>query len=251
MEPCSSVVITIIFSILEILSLNLHMIIKTNIEVMKFRALMTLLMAFISLIFIYLFGADHLFHMFHNLRESIVCIVATILCFLGPLVQKFFESVSVANAVREFFKELKSFYQFRAIVIAPLTEEMIYRSFTCSLWELSGISRKKIIFLSPVTFGVCHFSNFFFLSSKSIVKKLLICGFQCCYTIVFGWWEAFVWLNTHCFVAVVLIHSFCNSMGFPDFGGALSWKDPKQKCVILVSYVVGLALFVLFVAKFV
>jgi hypothetical protein len=60
---------------------------------------------------------------------------------------------------------------------------------------------------------------------------------------VFGWWVAFIWCGSHDFLCVFVIHSFCNAMGFPDFGAALNWRRPGERRLIWAAYVCGLLAF--------
>lgn len=50
----------------------------------------------------------------------------------------------------------------RNYAIAPLTEEVVFRACVLAVWHMSGMGRKKMIFVAPLTFGLgaspCHFS---------------------------------------------------------------------------------------------
>jgi prenyl protein peptidase len=68
---------------------------------------------------------------------------------------------------------------------------------------------------------------------------LIISFFQFFYTSIFGIYSAYLFVRTGHFVAPFLVHSFCNSMGFPDFTEVIAQKWPKR-CVLLCIYVLGL-----------
>lgn len=42
--------------------------------------------------------------------------------------------------------------------------------------------------------------------------------FQCMHTMVFGWYATFLFLRTGTLAAPVACHTFCNWLGFPNFG---------------------------------
>jgi hypothetical protein len=46
-----------------------------------------------------------------------------------------------------------------------------------------------------------------------------------------------------CLFCVLVIHSFCNAMSFPDFGAALKWRRPGKRRLIWAAYVCGLLAF--------
>ena len=62
------------------------------------------------------------------------------------------------------------------------------------------------------------------------------------YTTVFGFYSAFLFLRTGHLAAPVVVHCFCNSMGFPDFAEVVH-KPPKERTLLLALYVCGLGLF--------
>lgn len=44
------------------------------------------------------------------------------------------------------------------------------------------------------------------------------------YTTLFGWVSAFLYVRTGFVVAAILCHAFCNFMGVPQFGDALTGR---------------------------
>lgn len=255
MNALNAVLITFIYSLLVIVALYLHSYICPNMRVDLYRPLSISIMAIISYFLIYYFGVENLFHWFNSPYLSKCTILSTIILFLGPILQNIFTFFNYdykyryKNSMNLFFNYLKraylSFDTFKALIIGPLTEEMIYRSFACSLWESAGISYLKTIFLLPFLFGVSHLNKVFLTKSISTVKPkdfvpyLGMLGF----TTLFGWWATFVWLRTHSFFTCAFIHCFCNYMQFPDFGEALEWPNPVQKIFLYLGYLIGLIYF--------
>ncbi|XP_069750111.1 CAAX prenyl protease 2 isoform X2 [Narcine bancroftii] len=154
-------------------------------------------------------------------------LLLTMVLFFGPLIQL------LTDYSREFIDGLKMFRDpriwgncladmrwMRNQVVAPLTEELVFRA--CMLPMLvpcTGLSRA--IVTCPLFFGVV---------------------FQFSYTAVFGAYTAFIFIRTGHLIGPVLCHSFCNYMGFPAIGAAL---EHPQKLVILFFYVLGVILFLL------
>jgi len=48
--------------------------------------------------------------------------------------------------------------------------------------------------------------------------------FQSAYTTVFGWYATWLFLRTQSLASPVLVHAFCNWMGFPNFAAMVSGR---------------------------
>ncbi|QIX02050.1 hypothetical protein AMS68_007567 [Peltaster fructicola] len=162
---------------------------------------------------------------------SVLGLVAVL--FIGPL----FEALVADGGWRELgFYSLKesvwdSWIGYRNLVIAPLSEEVVFRALTIPLYLIARVDATKIVFVSPLIFGLAHVHHLVdFLKShtlpgqktpsamiwfQGIVRSL----FQFTYTSLFGFFEAFVFLRTGSLLATILAHSFCNCMGFPRVWG--------------------------------
>lgn len=88
---------------------------------------------------------------------------------------------------------------------------------------LARFSPAKLVFLTPLYFGIAHIHHFYEFKIKHpntpLLRALLRPLFQFAYTSIFGWFAAFVFLRTASIVAIVVVHMFCNSMGFPRLWG--------------------------------
>ena len=131
------------------------------------------------------------------------------------------------------FKEavFDSWIGYRNLVIAPVSEEIVFRSLTIPLFLLARMSPTRIVFLTPLVFGLAHVHHLVeFLQSRTpegrrfpslpiwingIVRSL----FQFTYTSLFGFFAAFVFLRTGNIWAVIIAHGFCNRMGVPRLWG--------------------------------
>lgn len=88
---------------------------------------------------------------------------------------------------------------------------------------LAHFSGKKIIFLTPLYFGIAHVHHLYeFRLTHPKTPMLLVVArslFQFTYTSLFGFFAAFVFLRTGNVLSLILAHSFCNWMGLPRFWG--------------------------------
>jgi len=107
----------------------------------------------------------------------------------------------------------------------PITEELIWRSLIIPLHLLAKISPTKIVFVTPLYFGIAHVHHYyeFRLTHPHTppLPALLRSLFQFTYTSLFGFFAAFVFLRTGNVYGVILAHSFCNWMGLPRFWGRI------------------------------
>ncbi|XP_063059795.1 CAAX prenyl protease 2 isoform X2 [Engraulis encrasicolus] len=183
---------------------------------------------------------------------GIMPLFLTMMLFLGPLVQLAVDSPKgVLLEIR--FKFNRDYLRqcvgdlkwMRNHVVAPLTEELVFRA--CMLPVLVPCNGPTAaIFTCPLFFGVAHFhhiSERIGAGEDTLFDILATAVFQFAYTYVFGVYSAFLFIRTGHLLAPVLCHSFCNSVGFPEFGRALAHP---QRAVLLLSYLLGVALFLLF-----
>lgn len=115
---------------------------------------------------------------------------------------------------------------------APITEEVAFRSIIVTLHLLAGISPTRIVFVSPLYFGIAHVHHFYeFKLTNPYVPlgpALFRTIFQFTYTTVFGWYAAFLYLRTGSIFAVFLAHSFCNCCGLPRLWGRVQVEMMPQ-----------------------
>lgn len=167
---------------------------------------------------------------------------------------------------------------FAQFVQAPICEEYVFRSAILSLLVLGQFSFVFCCFASPFIFGIGmsmlidsyaqsmqyhHLSHFLILSltlspsahlhhlinlvrsrGLSISQGSMVVGFQLFYTTLFGSYASFIYLRTGHLLSAILIHTFCNLLGFPS----LSWLRPQhilydKRIVIGIGFVIGMILF--------
>ncbi|GAA5821465.1 hypothetical protein JCM3770_000913 [Rhodotorula araucariae] len=136
----------------------------------------------------------------------------------------------------------------RNFVVAPLTEELTFRSCVVAASTLGGWSTKRLVFVTPLWFGLAHVHHAWETyiaggrTKEALVRGVLQSTFQFIYTTLFGWYATFLFLRTGSVLAPCLAHAFCNAIGIPMLGWALkSWPDKKLS--LWSSYAAGVGAF--------
>ncbi|KAM0787853.1 hypothetical protein ACM66B_003906 [Microbotryomycetes sp. NB124-2] len=144
--------------------------------------------------------------------------------------------------------EFLSLQGLRNFVWGPLTEEVLFRSCIITLSALAGVSRPKLVFLTPLYFGLAHAHHAYEAyvqgdkTARALKLSLLQTGFQLAYTTVFGWYASFLFMRTGSVIPPVLSHTFCNVMGLPPLAWALR-EFPDRKVSLWCTYAAGIATF--------
>ncbi|CAL1284408.1 unnamed protein product [Larinioides sclopetarius] len=197
----------------------------------KKRFLSVFLMSFVSATVVYVF-TDKLYF---------GCVL-----FLGPmslhynegLYQRFFD-------LKMWLYCLTNVVWLRNHVIAPFFEEFTFRA--CMLPILVPcFGSKNSVILCPFFFGIAHLHllNEKLAHGAKFKAAILQSLFQFSYTTVFGAYSTYLFLRTGHVAAPVIVHAFCNHMGFPDFGQLFTIERPKQS-VLMVCFVAGLVTWML------
>lgn len=243
-------------------------------------------------------------HLSHQLGISPACfsanslllpVTAVVLLFAGPLLQVFVDASrytrasslpalllpsgwsrpevtahvasrleAVADALH--LRRQSWLQNFRALVFAPVAEEWVFRACVLPVLLAAGASPASAIFGSAAAFGLAHLHHGYELLRQGHppAAVALTVAAQFGYTTLFGCIAAFLLLHTGSIVGVILAHSFCNMMGFPD----MSWMqcfmppsslkaDPSRhphytwRWLLLVTYVAGVAAFFWFCSSMV
>ncbi|ESQ52255.1 hypothetical protein EUTSA_v10016950mg [Eutrema salsugineum] len=106
----------------------------------------------------------------------------------------------------------------RNFVVAPLTEELVFRACMIPLLLCAGFKIYSAIFLCPILFSLAHLNHFremYIRHNRSYLKASLIVGLQLGYTVVFGSYASFLYIRTGHLAAPLFAHIFCNYMGLP------------------------------------
>ncbi|XP_073681346.1 CAAX prenyl protease 2 [Garra rufa] len=177
---------------------------------------------------------------------ALLPLTLTMVLFLGPLTQLAVESprglfhdVKAGLNSRSWSKCVKELRWLRNQVVAPATEEFVFRACMIPIF-VPCTSPTAAIFIGPFFFGVAHFHHIIeqLRFGQDTVFEILICAaFQFTYTYIFGAYTAFIFIRTGHLVGPVLCHSFCNHMGFPAidlvFCSSSSSSSPSQTLLFM------------------
>ena len=154
--------------------------------------------------------------------------VLTFLLYLGPL----FELVFVERQIQgghSLSESLSSWQGYRNYVAGPITEEIVFRSVIVPIHILAKVQPSKIVFMTPLYFGIAHVHHFYEFRlthpHTPLLPAVLRTVFQFGFTTVFGWFAAFIYVRTGSIYLCIIIHSFCNLMGLPWFWGKLKKRE--------------------------
>ncbi|XVF07695.1 hypothetical protein REPUB_Repub06bG0162100 [Reevesia pubescens] len=192
-------------------------------------------------------------------RPLLGCIKSTLLSFLGQM-------SSVASNVL--------FWQ--NFIVAPITEELVFRACMIPLLLCGGFKAYNVIFLCPTFFSLVYI--YVLLQYKAIkgtrlkqsgcVVKILLFNFACAcsylqllmdlhvlvllgfvkhhatrlqlgYTVIFGSYASFLFIRTGNLVSPIVAHAFCNYMGLPVL-------FVQRKGLVSVAFIAGMLSFATF-----
>jgi prenyl protein peptidase len=146
--------------------------------------------------------------------------------FTGPLFERLFiERIDPSTTSAT----LLSWIGYRNFVAGPITEEVLFRSVLVPIHLLAKVSPTTTTFITPLYFGIAHIHHFYEFSlthpHTPLLPILLRSIFQFTYTTLFGWFAAFVYIRSGSLYTVIIIHTFCNWIGFPRFWGRVQRKE--------------------------
>ncbi|XP_071690675.1 CAAX prenyl protease 2 [Rutidosis leptorrhynchoides] len=128
----------------------------------------------------------------------------------------------------------------RIYIVAPLTEELVFRACMIPLLLCGGFKPYTVILLSPVFFSLAHLNHlleFYMQQDSGFLRAAMVVGFQLGYTVIFGSYASFLFVRTGHIAAPLVSHVFCNYMGLPVF---FSHKTG----MVSVAFVAGVVSFV-------
>lgn len=177
----------------------------------------------------------------HHTWEAVVLpLCLTSLMYVGSFVLKLFSLWSSwaehgDHQIERSFDGLKSVLQrlinwllsavynisaWRTFIVAPLTEELVFRACMIPLLLCGGFKPYTVILLSPVFFSLAHLNHlleFYMQQNSSLLQASMVVGFQLGYTVIFGSYASFLFVRTGHIAAPLVSHMFCNFMGLPAF----------------------------------
>lgn len=161
-------------------------------------------------------------------RTLLLCAIL----FVGPL----FEAAIVEGKGRDWIRgtyiveTFSSWTGWRNLVAGPVTEEIVFRSLLVPLHLLAKTTSKKIVFTTPLYFGIAHMHHLyeFRLTHPEVpfLPAVVRTVIQFTYTSLFGFFATFVYLRTGSVYTAIAAHMFCNWMGLPRFWGRVGEEAP-------------------------
>ncbi|CAM9684495.1 unnamed protein product [Laminaria digitata] len=126
----------------------------------------------------------------------------------------------------------------RNLMVGPLAEELVFRGCFVPVLLGAGVSKTKMIWLSPFLFGSAHFHHALEWLRQGYSARMVLTGvlFQMTYTSAFGAFAVFVQLRTGHLASAVLVHVLCNFMGVPDITFSVAPGNPRESTSTSVLY---------------
>lgn len=185
--------------------------------------------------------------------DSVYPHLITPILFLGPLYAMYLGHHLPFQARWSFqvdvVSKFCSWIGIRNYIMAPITEEIVFRGCVLAVYHMSGASTKRMIFLGPLSFGLAHAHHAWdtynrYGRTASAAKRAIITSlFQLSYTTIFGFHCSYLFLRTGSIYPPISAHVFCNIMGLPEIAWELR-RYPHRRAAILLAYILGVAGFV-------
>ena len=150
----------------------------------------------------------------------------------------------------------------RNLVIAPLTEEIVFRACMVPVLEsalgesssTAASSAWRVPLTAPLFFGVAHVHHAVLKirqGNQPLAGVLLGTALQFAYTSLFGAYVSYAYSRTRSLAAVTVCHALCNGMGLPNVS-FLSSRSPlyPYRIGLAAALVAGMVGFGLGIARF-
>lgn len=153
----------------------------------------------------------------------------------------------------------------RSLVVAPITEEVVFRAALLPVLYLHAFSNvgqnldsnsgwlsayAKIALFSIVWFGLAHAHHFIekLRQGMKVVPAVVSTLIQLTYTSIFGYIAALLFMRTGNIFAPILSHVICNFVGLPDTGCFSAQAAPtsclhRYRVLIGLTHIAGLICF--------
>ncbi|XP_028396121.1 CAAX prenyl protease 2-like isoform X1 [Dendronephthya gigantea] len=221
---------------------------RDHFETIKLRCIRATGFCFIGPIFVFLLSQQSPngapiwqwlgIHYENIIKAAVLPLLLTMVLFIGPITMMFLaEELPFMSG----FTPLPDMISLRNFVVAPATEEMIYRACMIPLL-VPSMGLTGAVFICPLLFGVAHFHHAIerLQAKENVLNVCIGTLFQFSYTTLFGIYSAFVFIRTGHLIGPFICHSFCNYMGIPEFEKIPDTKYPKA---VAAMFIIGLLLF--------
>lgn len=164
--------------------------------------------------------------------------------FAGPILQSIIELLSGNNTAIEnlLTEENGKLLAFRAYVMAPVTEELVFRACLVPLMR-PFFTDAGLTAAVPLFFGFAHAHHLLekiFILRQDFTSAIIQTVVQLTYTTIFGALSTFMYLKTAQLPAVIAMHTLCNIMGLPDFMGVYMMRSRFKKILVELAYLAGM-----------
>ncbi|KZT51872.1 Abi-domain-containing protein [Calocera cornea HHB12733] len=142
-------------------------------------------------------------------------------------------------------ESFRSWLGLRNYLVAPITEEVVFRSCCLAVASLAGQSFAYKVWVTPLYFGIAHLHHGWETynqggRSKSALQKAVITTLvQLTYTSLFGAFASFLTVRTHSILPALTSHIFCNLMGLPSIPFEHE-VHPKYKYLLYAAHLAGI-----------
>ena len=144
------------------------------------------------------------------LQAIFLPLLQTSVLFIGPIVVSLRETKDFSFSL----DQLLDLIVIRNYVIAPITEEFIFRGvLSAVLWPCCSVGTTLVT--SSIVFGAAHSHHYLFEKNLRSVNGWAAFE-QMLYTSLFGMYASLLYFRSKLIVTPILVHSFCNWMGLPD-----------------------------------
>jgi prenyl protein peptidase len=189
----------------------------------------------------------------------------TCILYLGPIVASIIRVYEYRQRLRRRDKQIKSWFlsdcfstllkptlasflnplteaerwrNIRNFVVAPITEEVVFRGCMVPALLATGMTPLKASLVAPLFFGVAHVHHGWIQirQGQPLSRVTLVTTFQCAYTSLFGSYAAYAFIRTGSVGAVIVSHAFCNWMGLPDLSFLQKESPLHRYRTLLVAF---------------
>ncbi len=151
-------------------------------------------------------------------------LILTSVLFMGPIGLYLTELKGLLRFNYHYMKHSMNLIVVRNYIIAPITEEFIFRGVLSAIL-LNCWSIGWTITISSLMFGFAHSHHFLsqrYLNSDMRRVNAIAALEQMTYTTLFGMYASLLYLKTRFLFTPIIVHSYCNLMGLPDFESIFS-----------------------------
>ncbi|PCH35136.1 Abi-domain-containing protein [Wolfiporia cocos MD-104 SS10] len=184
-----------------------------------------------------------------SISEIILPCLVTPVLFLGPIYAQYLAGALPGQRHWSWHWSVRpliwTWQGWRNILFGPITEEIVFRACTIAVYHAAGASTTKMIFLTPLIFGLAHahhaweIFNRYGRTAAAAKRALLTITIQLSYTSLFGFHAAFLFLRTGSLLAPITAHMFCNLMGLPQIDAQIA-AFPHRRRAIQFTYISGI-----------